>query len=126
MQANQTAPASQPPNPQLQLALPQMTSYMRIVGILSIIGGAFYCLGIITAAVGIPIIIMGIRLRESAEAFSRYGQTNAMADLYEATERQMRFFFIQYVFMIIGIIGAVLYIFGIIVVIILAASGAFD
>jgi beta-lactamase regulating signal transducer with metallopeptidase domain len=69
-----------------------MTRYMRFIGIVTIIGGAIYCLGIITAIIGVPIIIMGIRIREAAESFKRYSLTSEFSDLSHAVERQTRLF----------------------------------
>jgi len=83
---------------------------MRFIGIYNIILGAIYCLGIISAIIGIPIIIMGIRLREAADAFNRYSSSNAFQDLSTAVERQTRSFFILYVLLIIGLVFIGIYI----------------
>ncbi|WP_392561671.1 DUF5362 family protein [Orbus sturtevantii] len=42
----------------------------KIFGVLSIIGGAITCLGIITAIFGVPYIIAGIKLFKSGSSFS--------------------------------------------------------
>ena len=100
----------------------QLVSYMRFIGIITIIYGAFSCLGIITAIIGIPVIFMGVRMREAAANFEKYSSTGDFADLANAIERQKRFFFIQFVLTIIGLILMVIYI---IVIIGVISSGGF-
>jgi len=56
------------------------------------------------------MIFMGIRVREAAEAFMRYKGSAAFSDLSQAIDKQTRFFFIQFIFIIIGITIFVLYI----------------
>ena len=83
----------------------QMVSYMRFVGILAIIFGAIYCVFIIYAIIGIPIIFIGVRTREAAANFEKYAASGDFGDLANAIERQKRFFFIQYVLAIIGLVA---------------------
>ena len=86
-----------------------MTKYMRFLGILSIIGGAIYCITIIGAIFGVPAIFVGLRMRESAEHFDKYSILNEYKDLAIAIEKQTKFFFINYVLAIVGIVFAVIY-----------------
>jgi len=102
---------------QFRYNMSKMTIYMRFIGVLTIIFGALYCIFIITAIVGIPAIFMGVRMREAAANFDKYASTGNLQDLWNAVERQKRFFFIQYVFAIIGLILMVIYIIAIIVMI---------
>jgi hypothetical protein len=81
---------------------------MQFVGIFYIIGGALECLSIIGAIIGIPLIICGLRIRESADSFKGYLTTNDSSMLEKALERQGRYFFIQKVLIIISIAFAVL------------------
>ncbi len=115
-----------PDNSQIQdsmsLTVPRMSKYMSFIGLITIIGGALYCITIIGAIIGIPVIFMGIRLRESAEAFKQYLMSNSNQDLYTAVERQTKAFYIQYVLAIISLVLLGIYI---IVIIALLASGAF-
>lgn len=97
-------------DPMFQADVSKMTRYMRFIGICNIIFGAIYCIGIITAIIGVPVIIMGLRLREAADSFNRYTLSNTFQDLSNAVDRQTRFFFIQYVFLIIGLVLIGIYI----------------
>ena len=101
--------------------LPDLAKYMRFVGLLQMIGGVLYCLTIIGAIIGVPVYIMGKRLRESADAFTNYNTSNSGKDLEIAIERQTRAFFIQYVLATIGLVIMAIYI---VVMIGLLASGA--
>lgn len=102
-------------SPTLRITVNKMTGDMQFVGIFYIIIGALQCLSIIGAIIGIPLIICGLRLRESADSFRGYLTTNDSGMLENALERQGRFFFIQKVLLIISIVIFVLYIIFIIV-----------
>ncbi len=96
------------PTPMMQMTVSKMSGDMRFVGIFYIIMGALNCLSIVGAIIGIPYIICGLRLRESADAYSSYLASNDSNLLERAFERQGSFFFIQKVLLIIGIVIAAL------------------
>ena len=102
--------------------IPRMSKYMSFIGLINIIGGALYCITIVGAIIGIPVIFMGIRLRESAESFKYYLTSNSNQDLSTAIDRQTKAFFIQYVLTIIGLVLLGVYI---IVIIAILAAGVF-
>lgn len=104
--------------PMLRTTITKLSSDMRFVGVFFIIVGALYSLTIIGAILGIPLIISGLRLRESSDSFSSYMLSGDNNMLERALERQSRFFFIQKIFIIITLVVMVLYIIGIIVLII--------
>ena len=95
-------------SPSQQLTLPKMASDMKFIGLVQIIFGAFYCLSIIGAAIGVPLIFVGIRFRESAVGYQTYlaGRTPNLLD--SALERQARAFAILKILAIVGIVLAVL------------------
>jgi len=93
-----------------QANIADMTRYMRFYGMYYIIAGAITCIGIITALFGIPSIKIGLRLREAADAFSGYAQSNAFEDIAKAVEKQTRAFFIMYVLLIISLVIMGIYI----------------
>lgn len=101
--------------------VPKMAQYMKFIGILQIIGGALYCLTIIGALIGVPVIYMGIRLREAAEGFKKYLASDSKQDLTYAIDRQTRSFFIQFILSIISL--ALLGIYIVVIIGILAAGG---
>ena len=102
--------------------IPKMAMYMKFIGILQIIGGALYCLTIIGALIGVPVIFMGMRLREAADGFKKYLASDSKQDLDVAIEKQKRSFYIQFVLAIISLVLVGIYI---IVLIGLLASGKF-
>ena len=102
-------------SPMLQMTINKMNGDMKFVGIFYIIAGALYCLSIIGAVVGIPLIISGLRVREAADSFATYLNSSDISFLERGFERQGSFFFIQKVFMIITLVLFVLYIIFIIV-----------
>lgn len=99
-----------------------MSKDMNFLGIMSIIYGALNCLTIIGAAIGIPVIFAGIRLREASEAFRAYADSNDMLVLERALERQSRVFYIYKIITIISLVLMALYILFIIGLLIFAGS----
>jgi len=104
--------------PMLRTTVSKLSADMRFVGIFFIIVGALYSITIIGAILGIPLIISGLRLRESSDSFSSFLLSSDNNMLERALERQSRFFFIQKIFIIITLVVMVLYIIVIIVLII--------
>ncbi len=104
--------------PMLRATVTKLNSDMRFVGMFYIIIGALYSLTIIGAIMGIPLIISGLRLRESSDSFSSFVFSGDNNMLERALERQSRFFFIQKIFIIITLVVMVLYIIAIIVLIV--------
>ena len=104
--------------PMLRTTITKLSSDMRFVGIFFIIVGVLYSITIIGAILGIPLIISGLRLRESSDSFSSFLMSNDNNMLERALERQSRFFFIQKIFIIITLVVMVVYIIAIIVLII--------
>ena len=119
------APPPPPPTPPLNQPsdvasshhsiIEKMVGNMKFVGMFNIIVGIFECLGCITALIGVPLIFMGIRLRQSAESFSNFLSTKDSKDMENAIERLSRFIFVSKVLAIISIIFLVLYIIFIII-----------
>ena len=97
-------------SPALHFTVNKMAGDMNFVGIFYIIIGAIECLTIIGAVVGIPLIISGLRLRESSDSFRMYLNAGDSGMLERALERESRFFYIQKIFIIISIALFVLYI----------------
>ena len=81
----------------------KMAKDMKFVGLFSIIGGALYCLGIIYALVGVPMIICGLRLREAADNFDYYEKSKDITFLQRGFEKQGNSFFILKVLIIISL-----------------------
>ncbi|NWF89058.1 MAG: hypothetical protein HXY50_06295 [Ignavibacteriaceae bacterium] len=104
--------------PMLRTTITKLSSDMRFVGLFFIIIGVLYSLTIIGAIMGIPLIISGLRLRESSDSFTSYMVSGDNNMLERALERQSRFFFIQKIFIIITLVLMVLYVIAIIVLIV--------
>lgn len=103
----------------------KMVGDMRFVGIFFIISGALSCLSIIGAIAGIPLIMMGLRIREASDQFNYFSKSNDKKSLKEGFELQGKFFKIYKILIIVGIVIFVLYFFAIIMMII-AGIGAFS
>ena len=100
----------------------RMSKDMSFLGIMSIIGGALVSLSIVGAALGIPVIFAGIRLRESADAFKNYSYNNDPMFSHQAIEKQSRYFFIYKVITIIYLVLVGIYLLLMIILLIFAGS----
>lgn len=103
-----------------QLSFDKMIKDMRFVGIFTIVYGAIYCLSIIGAIIGVPVIIIGLRIREAADQFELFKTTNNAASLRMGFELQGKFFRITKILIIIGLVLTLVWI---ILIIIFFASG---
>ena len=81
-----------------------MTGDMRFVGIFQIVFGALACLSIFGAITGIPMLISGIRARESADAFTNYQQAGDPNWLARAFNGQAGYFKMQKIMAILTIV----------------------
>lgn len=98
------------PPTQFQLTFDKMTHDMKFVGMFTIIYGVISCLTIIGALIGIPTIIIGMRIREAAEQFYLYRLTSNAAALKLGFEIQGKYFSLIKILIIIGLVFALLYI----------------
>jgi hypothetical protein len=103
-----------------QLAFEKMIGDMRFVGMFSIIYGALVSLSIFGAIIGIPVIIIGLKIREAADQFALFKATNDSNAMRSGFELQGKFFRIIKVLIIIGLVLMAL---SIIVMIILISAG---
>lgn len=92
--------------------------WMKLMGIMSIIAGALYCLTIIGAIIGWLPIWMGILLNQASDRLGRGDVTGYR----EAMEKMKTWFVISGVLTIIGIVIMALYF---LVIIGMLASGSF-
>jgi hypothetical protein len=96
------------PPSMFQYIFERMTNDMRFVGMFAIIYGALTCLSIIGAVIGVPIIFIGLRIREAADQFSNFRITNSAASMRAGFELQGRFFRIIKILVIIQIVMIIL------------------
>lgn len=104
---SEPSPSIQPPS-HFRSMFSKMTADMRFVGLFTIIYGALNCLSIIGAIIGIPLIFIGIRMREAAEHFDVFRDSNDAKALRRGFESQSKFLNIQKILIIVGIVLFVL------------------
>ena len=92
----------------------KMTSDMKFVGMFTIVYGVLTSLSIIGAIIGVPIIFAGLRIREAADEFNAFRLTNDNSSLKRGFELQGKYFYIQKIIIIVGLVLTALYIIGII------------
>ncbi len=96
------------PPSMFQILFGQMTKDMRFVGLFIIIYGALNCLSIIGAIVGIPYIMIGLRMRESADQFDLFKTTSDARAMRYGFELQGKYFRILKILIIISLVLMVL------------------
>ncbi|MCR4435558.1 MAG: DUF5362 domain-containing protein [Clostridiales bacterium] len=85
----------------------KLTGWASLMGVLTIIGGAITCLGIITAAIGVPMIIAGLKLLKAVDNTKAFSDTDDVRKLGEAMDNLNRYFKING---IVALVGLALYI----------------
>lgn len=85
-----------------------LSGWMKFMGIYSIIAGAISCLGIITAAIGIPMIFAGLGLNRASESLKQYKANNNQYILNEVFTNMNKYFKIQGILIIIGLVVSVI------------------
>jgi hypothetical protein len=86
------------------LVPPRMTADMKFVGMFQIIIGALSCLSIFGAITGIPMLISGLRARESADALTSYQQSSDPNWLAKAFNGEAGYFKMQKIMAILTIV----------------------
>lgn len=98
----------QPPS-FFQIVFMKMTKDMRFIGMYHIIVGALSCLTIVGAIIGVPVIFIGLRMREAADQFDIFKLANNPQALRKGFELQGKFFNIWKIIVIISLVLAALY-----------------
>ncbi len=93
----------------LNSIIDSLSGWMKFIGIYTIISGALTCLGIITAAIGVPLILAGIALTKGSKSIKNYKQYNSPYILNEVFSSMNKYFKIQGILTIISIVILVIY-----------------
>lgn len=99
--------------------LDSLSGWMKFFGIFTIVIGALTCIAIITAAIGVPMILAGIGLVNASKSLKEYKNYNNQFTLNDFFNHLNRFFKINGILAIIYIVIMVLYIAFILIFIIL-------
>jgi len=100
-----------------------LSGWMKFLGIYTIVSGAISCLGIITAAIGIPLIFAGIALTKGAKSIKTYKQFNSPYVLSEVFTSMNKYFKIQGIIAIVGIVILAIYMVVILFVLVMSING---
>ncbi|MBN1524060.1 MAG: DUF5362 domain-containing protein [Spirochaetales bacterium] len=99
-----------------------LSGWAQFIAVMNIIGGVVVCFGIITAAIGVPIIIAGMRLFNAANDLKQYLVTKNTGMIASAFDKLKSYFLINGVIMIVYFALMILYF--IILIIVIAATAA--
>lgn len=84
--------------------LQNMSKQMNFVGIMNIILGAIQCLSIIGAILGVPMIIAGLKLRDSVDKFQAYFYDEQLVTFKESINFIGQYFKMTRIYYIINIV----------------------
>ena len=119
VQSGTVSSAQEISSPISTLTLFNMSRDMKFMGVMYIIFGGLYCLTIFGALLGVPWLISGLRLRDSADLFNNFAVSKNANFLQSAIDQQSRFFRIQKILLIVTLVLTV------VVVIVAIAAGLF-
>ncbi len=85
----------------LSVQIPKLSSWVSFMAIMTIIGGAISCIGIITSAIGVPVIIAGLKLLKSVDNMKNYELNSNPANIAEAFTNLNKYFKILGIIMIV-------------------------
>lgn len=100
-----------------------LSGWMKFLGIYTIVMGAISCLGIITAAIGVPLIFAGISLTKGSTAIKEYADLNSPHVLFNVFTYLKKYFKIQGILAIVALALTVLYI---VIILVVLALGAYS
>ncbi|MCO6554114.1 DUF5362 domain-containing protein [Gilliamella sp. ESL0232] len=100
-----------------------IATMQQVFGVIFIIAGALTCLGIITAIIGIPQIIAGVKLFKSGSAFSLAASVQKENDIIDAIENLYGYWKYALITFIASIVFIVLYIVIIISILVTYSNG---
>lgn len=102
-----------------------LSGWMKFIGIYTIVIGAITCVGIITAAIGVPLIFAGLALSKSAKSLKTYKNYNSPYVLNEVFTSFHKYFKIQGILTIISIILTIIYLVAVVFLFALSFNGFF-
>lgn len=106
----------------LNSMIDSLSGWMKFMGIYTIVIGALSCLGILTAAIGVPLIFAGIALNKGSANLKSYKQYQNPYVLNELFTSLNKYFKIQGILTIVTIVLSIIYIIFLIFVIVFAAN----
>lgn len=120
--SNTPAPGYKPNNFVLYPVLDSLAGWIKFMGIFTIVMGAITCLGIITAAIGVPMILSGISLNKASDNLNLFKNFNSPYTLNEIFTHLNKYFKIQGIFVIIAVVLLILYIAAFLVIFTIISS----
>ncbi len=100
--------------------LRNFSNWATFRAVIEIIFGALSCLGILTAAFGVPIVISGVRLLSAVDSLKRQMAFNDPQGVSEAFENLVRYFKLRSISSVVMVIVTILLYVGIIVMVLLS------
>jgi len=103
-----------------------LSGWMKFIGIYIIVTGAITCIGIITAAIGVPLIFAGIALTKGSKSIKSYKESTNPYILNDLFISLNKYFKIQGILAIVGIVLSVIYLAILLFVSVMAINGFFQ
>jgi hypothetical protein len=110
----------------LHSIIDSLSGWMKFIGIFTIVIGSITCIGVISAAIGIPLIFAGIALIKGSKSIKNYKQYSSPYTLHEVFTSLNKYFKIQGILAIMGIVLFAIYIVVILFVLAMSFNGFFS
>jgi len=110
----------------LHSIIDSLSGWMKFIGIYTIVIGAITCIGIITTAIGVPLILAGIALTKGAKSIKSYKEYNSPYTLNDLFTSLNKYFKIQGILALVGIVLSIIYIVFILFISVMAINGFFQ
>lgn len=110
----------------LHSIIDSLSGWMKFIGIYTIVMGALTCIGIITAAIGVPLILAGIALTNGSKSIKTYKEYTNPYILNEVFTSMNKYFKIQGILAIVCIVLSIIYFAIFLFISVMAFNGFFQ
>lgn len=102
-----------------------LSGWMKFISIYTIVIGSITCIGIITAAIGVPMIFSGVALLKASNSLKSYNTYTSAYLLNDIFNYMNKYFKIQGIFVILGIVLSIIYLAIFLILSVMAINGLF-
>ena len=82
----------------------RLTGWATFMGVFAVVKGLVLCLGIVTAIIGVPLIIAGLRLTGAVDSMKEFSYANDVNKLSDMVDKLNTYFRIYGILTLIGLL----------------------
>lgn len=92
------------PKSQALVEYKRLSGWVNFMGVFSVVLGLVLCLGIVTAIIGVPLIIAGRRLTGAVDSLKAFTRTNDFNKLSDAIDNINKYFRVYGILTLVGLL----------------------